>query len=285
MLRRQHRRSAGWLLAAVMAVAASVGSAQTFPVPAPQLPQVDPPENAAAKVVSLTGQVSVLKDSTPWALNVGDTVSKRQLIRTGPDGYALFQVNDGSTFEVFPNSEVIFRQNMTWTDLLDLCIGRIKVHIQKWGGQPNHQRIVTPTAVISVRGTTFEVAHETDESTLIAVEEGQVAVGHRRIQYDHLRILNAGDQLRVYKDQPLAKAKLDKGKVLERVANGLADAIYTVLTRSPSAGSRVPSGGGAPPGGGAPLPGDTGAPAPPPPPPPVPGDTGAPAPPPPPPPQ
>ena len=29
---------------------------------------------AAARVMSLTGQVSVLRDSEPWALNVGDSV-------------------------------------------------------------------------------------------------------------------------------------------------------------------------------------------------------------------
>jgi hypothetical protein len=282
---RPHRCSpVAWLL---VAAAAAVCSAQTFNPPQ-QVPQAGPekPENVGATVLYLTGQVSVLKDSTPWALNVGDTVDRRRMIVTGPDGYAQFQVNDGSTFEVFPNSKVMFRANMTWTELLDLWIGRVKVHIQQWGGKPNPQRIQTPTAVISVRGTTFDVAHEEDDSTLVSVEEGQVAVGHRRIAYDRLRVVNAGEQLRVHKDQPLAKAKLDSGAVLERVANGLSDAIYTILTRSrvggrPGTGGTVP-GGGVPAGGGSPLPGDTGAPAPPPAP--APGDTGAPAPPPPPPP-
>jgi hypothetical protein len=276
MLRPHRRWPAAWLLTAAVAV---VCSAQTLTPPA-GAPSADPPENVAAKVIYLTGQVSVMRDSTPWALNIGDTVDRRRMIVTGPDGYAQFQVNDGSTFEVFPNSKVMFRANASWTELLDLWIGRIKVHIQQWGGKPNHQRIQTPTAVISVRGTTFDVAHEEDDSTLVAVEEGQVAVAHRRIAYDRPRIVNAGEQLRVYRDQPLAKARMDKGAVMERVANGLSDAIYTILTRSRGA-ARAP-GGGVPAGGGAPLPGDTGAPAPPPPP--APGDTTAPAPPPPPPP-
>jgi hypothetical protein len=278
MLRPNNRWLAAWLLAACTVV---LCPGQNKFNPPPQA-SPDPPENIAAKVTYLTGQVSVMKGSSPWALNTGDTVTRRQMIVTGPDGYAQFQVDDGSTFEVFPNSKVIFRANMTWTDLLDLYIGRIKVHIQKWGGQPNHQRIMTPTAVISVRGTTFEVAHEEDESTLVAVEEGQVAVGHVRLAFDKPRILNAGEQLRVYKDQPLAKAKVDKGAIGRRVADGLADALYTVLTRRPVGGARVPAGGTTGGGGGAPLPGDTGASAPPPPPP-APGDTGATPPPPPPP--
>src|SRR5688572_23455381 len=98
--------------------------------------------DGAAKVVQLTGQVSVLRDSTPWALEVGDLVQVRQIIITGPDGFAVLQVSDGSTFEVFQNSKVTFRNNPSnWKDLLDVWLGRVKVHIQKIGGQPNNNRI------------------------------------------------------------------------------------------------------------------------------------------------
>src|SRR4051794_13514954 len=65
----------------------------------------------AAKVVTQTGQVSILKDSQPWALSIGDAVHVRDLIITGVDGHAILQVSDGSTFEVFPNSRVLFRKN------------------------------------------------------------------------------------------------------------------------------------------------------------------------------
>ena len=105
--------------------------------------------DVAAKVTQLTGQVSVLKDSTPWALQVGSVVQVRQVILTGGDGFAIFQVSDGSTFEVYPNSRVVFRANPSnLKDLLDLVLGRVKVHIQKLGGQPNNNRVTTPTAVI-----------------------------------------------------------------------------------------------------------------------------------------
>src|SRR5579871_3023004 len=91
----------------LMAASLGVCPAQILPSP-PQL---------AAKVISLTGQVSVLHDSEPWALNVGDSVQVRQVIITGPDGYAQFQVSDGSTFEVYPSSQVVFRKNSTnWRD-------------------------------------------------------------------------------------------------------------------------------------------------------------------------
>ena len=161
-----------WIAArvATFLIAALAAYGQIFPSP-PEL---------AAKVVKLTGQVSVLHDSEPWALNVGDSVKITQIIVTGADGYAQFQVSDGSTFEVFPNSNIAFRKNPTnWRDLLDVFVGRVKIHIEKLGGQPNPNRIHTPTAIISVRGTTFDVTVDPDnDSTLIAVEEGQVDVRH-----------------------------------------------------------------------------------------------------------
>src|SRR5438046_4906707 len=39
------------------------------------------------------------------------TLFRSQIIVTGAEGYAVFQVADGSTFEVFQNSRVVFRDN------------------------------------------------------------------------------------------------------------------------------------------------------------------------------
>jgi hypothetical protein len=115
--------------------------------PAPALPEL------AAEVISLTGQVSVLKDAVPRALKPGDTIQVRQLIVTGSDGFAILKVSDGSTFEVYPNSRATFRNNPgNSKDILDLWLGRVKVQVQRFGGQPNPNSVQTPTAVISVRG-------------------------------------------------------------------------------------------------------------------------------------
>jgi hypothetical protein len=241
--------------------------------------------DAAATVVTLGGRVSVLRDSTPWALQSGDNIRPGQLIITGDDGYALFKVSDGSTFEVFPNSQVTFRDNPgNWKDLLDLLLGRIKVHIQKWGGQPNHNRVRTPTAIISVRGTVFDITVEDGDATLVLVEEGQVEVEHRVLPSGS-KLLNPGEWLRVYKNERLTQKSLDKGSILRTALRAAADAIYSTIYSSPRASGPgiPPSGGGGGTGGG--LPGDhgqTNPPPPAPPPPPAGGDTGGPPPPPPP---
>jgi hypothetical protein len=292
-----------WLAAALTVGVCAAQSINPLPGQPPlggNLPQAQPqqqapaekPENTAATVLSLEGQVSVIKDpgprEEPWALNAGDSVAQRQVIVTGSDGHALFQVNDGSTFEVFPDSRVTFRQNPSWSDLLDLWLGKIRVHIQKWGGQPNINRIHTPTAVISVRGTTFEVINDEEDTTTVAVSEGIVDVRHRLIMQAEPRTLEAGDEIRVYKNIPLAKSKIDKGSIAKRILDAAGDVLYTVMSRSGGSVTGLPGGsaGGAAGGGGTTLPGDTQAPEPPPPPPPpppAPGDaSGGPAPPPPP---
>jgi len=196
-------------------------------------------QSGAAKVITLTGQVSVLRDNSPWVLNVGDAVQPRQIVITGPDGFAVFQVSDGSTFEVFPNARVVFRENFgSWKDLLDILLGRVKVHIQKLGGQPNYNRVRTPTAVISVRGTIFDVAIEDeDDTTLVSVEEGQVAVQHL-LKPGPERILNEGESIRVFRNQPLAQADVDKSSVIQGMLRRAEQALYEIVYRT-----RLPGGG------------------------------------------
>ena len=218
----------------------------------------------AAKFLTVQGNVSILKDTQAWAANVGGWVQPRQEIVTGHDGYATLQVSDGSRFEVFPNSRVTFRDNTgNFRDLLDLWIGRVKVHIEKLGGQPNHNRVRTPTAVISVRGTVFDVEVDPeDDVTLVYVDEGSVAVQHSLLPYSEAKILNKGEYLRVYKNAPLAQKRVDKGQVVQRALQAVSD---FVVFRGPRLGGGTSAPGGIPGGG---LPGDTPAPAPPPPPPP-----------------
>ena len=225
--------------ALLVLAAAPAGFAQLFPLP----------PNSGAKVVTLTGQVSVLRDSDaePWALNVGDMVQMQQVILTGPDGYAKFQTSDGSTFEVYPSSNVIFRKNPgSLQDLLDLFIGRVKVHIQRLGGQPNPNRVLTPTAVISVRGTIFEVAvDDDDETTSVSVEEGSVEVRHA-LKPGGVKIVNAGETLHVYRDAPLAKSLIDKNELFHRIVRGLGDAAYRIAINPPGHGGIPGTGGNLP---------------------------------------
>jgi len=244
----------GLVCTLLVTAAAPACFAQLFPVS----------QDAAAKVVTMTGQVSALRDSEPWALSVGDLIQAQQAIVTGPDGYAKFQTSDGSTFEVYPNSNVIFRKNPgSLHDLLDLFVGRVKIHIQRWGGQPNPNRIMTPTAVISVRGTIFDVSiNDDDETTIVSVEEGSVEVRHA-LKPGAPKIVNAGESLHVYKDEPLAKGAIDRNELAHRIVRALGDAAYRMAISPPGRGGLpipIGGGGGGPTGEHAPTPPPTTAP-------------------------
>jgi hypothetical protein len=173
----------------------------------------------------MTGTVSVLKDMVPIALMEGGMVEVQQMIVTGADGHAVFQVSDGSTFEVFPNSHLVFRKN-AWNvkDLIDLLVGRIRVHIEHFGTVPNPNRILTPTAVISVRGTTFDVTVDgDDETTTVEVDEGLVEVRHALLP-SVTKMVGAGQTIKVYKNEPLVARAFDRGTVAHYMLKALSDA-------------------------------------------------------------
>lgn len=229
----------------------------------------------SAHVTSASGQVSLYKDSRLVALSTGDLVQVTETIVTGPNGNAVLQVSDGSTIQVYPNSQLVFRKNTgNWQDLLDLIIGTIRVHIEHLGNKPNPNRILTPTAVISVRGTTFDVSvDEEDETTEVDVMEGTVVVDHALIPTGRVATLHDGESIKVYKNVPIATNAVDKSTVARYIIQMLKDVAMTLGSRG-TPKLNIPGGGGGIPGDTCKpgLPGCPGSapPAPPPPPPPPP---------------
>jgi ferric-dicitrate binding protein FerR (iron transport regulator) len=193
-----------------------------------QSPPLGPavPDDGAARMISFTGQISVVRSNYAWALSVGSIVKRQEVIVTGQDGWGVFQVSDGSTFEVFPNSRVTFRANQgNWGDLLEMWLGKIRVQIEHFGGLPNNNKVHTPSAVISVRGTVFTVDFdEQTETTTVLDEEGSVSVTHA-LKPGPSRILQPGEYIRVSMNEPIAKALIDKGNVLQRMLQAGRDAL------------------------------------------------------------
>jgi hypothetical protein len=196
-------------------------------------------QDTAAKALVINGGVSVLRDGGPWALFEGNTVRPKQIVKTGADGYARFQVSDGSTFEVFPNSQVMFRDNPpSWKDLLDVVIGRVKVYIQHLNGIPNPNNVSSPTAVISVRGTVFEVVVEDEDgTTFVSVDEGLVAVRSKAPAGGEV-LLQPTESIRVFKNQPLAQ-RMDKSGIARAVARAIQDAARVALQQRQIGGGGV----------------------------------------------
>lgn len=166
--------------------------------------------DGSARAVEASGRVSVERNSALWAIFDNSFIQPGEIVVTGPDGYAVFQLEDGSKFQVFPNSKVVFRANRgNWRDLLDIALGKVKIQIQKLGGRPNPYRVNTATALIAVRGTTFEVDVQPDATTIVAVEEGLVGVSHLGQEV----LLKTGEVLTVRPNEPLYPPSVGKARM------------------------------------------------------------------------
>jgi hypothetical protein len=200
-----------------------------------------------ARVLVQSGNVSFVKDASGYSFALMDKMDVRPgyTIKTGADGYAKFQVTDGSTFEVFPNSEVVFRKTNSFGDLLNVWLGKVRVVIQHLPGIPNPNNVTTPTALISVRGTVFDVdVEDADGTTFVALDEGVVVVHHLRVPSPNVTLVPGGS-IKVYPNQPLAKLGIDKGNVFRGAFKAIQQATYDMIYNRPGGtGGSVPSTGG-----------------------------------------
>ncbi len=166
-----------------------------------------------AQATAVTGQVSRIRNNEPWALSTGERVPVQQIIITGSDGYAHFNMAGGSNFDIFSNSRVIFRQNIANTgDLVDVLAGRVRVHLQPVAGQ-RQQRVFCPTAIISANEpTTLALAVDEDDTVRIDVMEGQVRVQHAFRPSSEPVLIRAIDAIVVQKNEPISR-RIDRGSL------------------------------------------------------------------------
>src|SRR5579872_7063530 len=213
------------------------------------LPSLSAQSKEFATVIELQGQVSVLRGGQVPLFQIGTLgapagqmqVNPKEEIVTGSDGHAIFQTSDGSTFEVFANSRVTFQGQWTIQDMLQVLLGKIRVSIEHRNG-PNHKRISTPTAVISVRGTVFDVEVQDDlGTTTVSVEEGEVVVQHA-LQPGPPVTVDQGHQITVYPNAPLkASVQSPYGKL---AVDAVKRAAGDILVNNP--GGVFGGGGGIP---------------------------------------
>lgn len=171
------------------------------------------PPFPGAQIISLTGELSVRRGRAPvQTLRLHEAVQPGDELITGQNSEALIRTSDGSTVRIFPDSHVIFSEHsLDIQEMLHLFLGSIKVHIEKLSGRPNPQKMTTPTAIIAVRGTTFSVFVDETDSTLVAVDEGIVAVANRRSPSEEV-LLHGGQRVWVRGDQPPARAQAFRGR-------------------------------------------------------------------------
>jgi hypothetical protein len=165
-----------------MIVVAVVVSLAVAPAPMAQQTAAPPTIPAAsASVADLKGKVQIeLPGQAPSSPNLGQVLPAETGITTG-NGRILLRLEDGSQILVHSNTHIVLKQpSPTGLQRLQLLLGKIKAEIQKrTGGSPPFQ-IGTPSAVITVRGTSFYVRVDKHKTTRVDVEEGVVEVENLR---------------------------------------------------------------------------------------------------------
>jgi hypothetical protein len=177
-----------------------------------------------AHITAASGRVSRIRDAQAWALSAGERVPVRQIITTGQDGYARFEVAGGSSFELFSNSRVVFRQNTAMAgDLLDVVAGRVRVHLEPTAGQ-TQQRIFTPAAIITAahQPVSMAIAIDEDSTVRIDVMEGEVRVQHSLRPRNDPTIVRAVDAILIRPDEEISR-RVDRGSLYRYTVKSLHD--------------------------------------------------------------
>ncbi len=123
--------------------------------------------NNQAKVLSVSGQADFKKmGSANWeSLNVGKVLSEGDALRTSAGSEVVMNLEGAAkTAEIVvrESSEFVFKtfqheMDATDTTLLDVSLGAVLVKAQKLVGNSKFE-VKTPTSIVGIRGTTFEVS-------------------------------------------------------------------------------------------------------------------------------
>lgn len=159
-------------------------------------------ESFSVRILSIDGQVEIQRRPDDQArfekisIRVNDQLRTGDTIVTGRNGRLVIGLSDGSQAVIAPKTTVqIDRLTASPRSLFNLIKGKTRIQIEKLGGRPNPYRVNTPTAVIAVRGTIFDLLVDDDETELY-LHEGEVEVSNRRFPDQPLQIL-AGQSTRI----------------------------------------------------------------------------------------
>lgn len=124
-------------------------------------------------------------------------------IHTPAGATVTLTLPDGSYMVITENSNVTIQDFWTtnYRSILDVMMGKVRFYIQHLGGKPNPYRVQTPTALIAVRGTIFEVTAYDPKLTEVSCIEGRVTVETLGLP-DREIILEAGKHTMVQPGMP-----------------------------------------------------------------------------------
>ena len=157
-----------------------------FPVQAQQEGRVAGQPSPEFRVLEVRGTAYVARPGMQGFQQVSlstkeFSVSAHDEVQTGLDGYVRIGLQDGSQLEILANSRIqLGDPKPSLMRLLDIFLGHVRIVIEHLSGKPNPYSFSTPTAVLGVRGTSFEVGVDQSTATIVAVSDGAVRVENSR---------------------------------------------------------------------------------------------------------
>lgn len=165
--KRTAPRFSRWAMAAALIAGLGVSLLLTH--------ELDPFGNPdSATVASLDGDLFRLSSASHQPLAVGDVVREGQSIRTGREGGAVVELEDGSLVEMRARSEISIDESRRGTTIQ---LERGNVIVQAAKQRDRHLYVSTDDCLVSVTGTIFSVNHGTKGSR-VSVVEGEVKVSY-----------------------------------------------------------------------------------------------------------
>jgi len=134
----------------------------------------------ALRVSSVNGQAEwrAAASKTFAPLSSAQAIQPGDEVRTGPDAQVILTVPDGSYMVVSENSKLTIDDfwSGNFKSIVNLMLGQVRFYIQRLGGRPNPYSVRTPTALIAVRGTIFDVMVDEAQIAEVRCLEGRVTV-------------------------------------------------------------------------------------------------------------
>lgn len=131
-------------------------------------------EKRTAQISSIDGTAEVkVAGQNDWApASVGMILNEGDTIKTSPKSWTLLDVDNGkiATVEVKEGSQMVIAELKSdpkadkSSTLLDLALGEVLIKAQKVHGENSKFEVKTPTSIVGVRGTTFNVKVEAVEN-------------------------------------------------------------------------------------------------------------------------
>jgi hypothetical protein len=191
-------RRIGWAAAAVVLIGTAAVGAYAL---APRIDRALAPAGARATVASVAGTLVLVSESATVPLAAGAAIAEGQEIRTGKGSRAVIRLRDGSLVEMDERSDLDVSER--WSGkTIHLARGSVMVEAAKQ--RRGRLEVVTPDALVSVKGTIFGVTWGLKGSR-VSVVQGEVKVDHGGAS----RLLHRGEQTATDQATALASVATD----------------------------------------------------------------------------